>query len=87
MKSVVFPRASVDIEMIRTAHFDSERAEEGNLPLRHHKLNDPPRLGTIRDGYSLVLGDPFHTVDRTKVGMHHEHRKGYKVALQIAMFV
>ncbi len=38
-------------------------------------LNEAPT--TIDDRYSCVLGDSFHFMDRTKVPMHHDGKKGY----------
>ena len=48
------------------------------------KLGDIPE--TIVDRYSSVLGDLFHLMDRCKVPMHHEAKKGYYVALRQAFF-
>ncbi|KAL7532711.1 hypothetical protein ACHAXR_004793, partial [Thalassiosira sp. AJA248-18] len=79
--------SSADIEMIRAANVNSEHAQNGKLPLLHPKLNNPPSPSTIQDKYSSVLGDPFHAINRPKVPMHHEHKKGYKVALQNAFFI
>ncbi len=41
---------------------------------------------TIDDRYSSVLGDSFHFMDRPKVPMHHDGKKGYFVALRQAWF-
>ena len=49
------------------------------------KFLDPP-TETIADRFSSVLGDGFHFMDRPKVPMHHEYKKGYFVALQEAWF-
>ena len=38
----------------------------------------------IVDRYSSVLGDIFHFMDRCKVSIHHEAKKGYFVALRQA---
>ena len=41
---------------------------------------------TIDDRYSSVVGDSFHFMDRPKVPMHHDGKKGYFVALRQAWF-
>jgi hypothetical protein len=48
------------------------------------KLGDIPEI--IVDRYSSVLGNLFHLMDRCKVPMHHEAKKGYYVALRQAFF-
>ncbi len=45
-------------------------------------LNEAPR--TIEDCFSSVVGDSFHFMDRPKVPMHHDGKKGYFVALSQA---
>ncbi len=47
-------------------------------------LNEAPT--TIDDRYSIVLGDSFHFMDRLKVPMHHDGKKGYFVVLRQAWF-
>ena len=41
---------------------------------------------TIDDRFSSVIGDSFHFMDRPKVPMHHDGKKGYFVALRQAWF-
>ncbi len=41
---------------------------------------------TIDDHYSSILGDSFHFMDRPKVPMHHDGKKGYFFALWQAWF-
>jgi hypothetical protein len=41
---------------------------------------------TIEDRFSSVVGDSFHFMDRPKVPMHHDDKKGYFVALRQAWF-
>ena len=41
---------------------------------------------TIEDRFSSVIGDSFHFMDRPKVPMHHDGKKGYFVALRQAWF-
>ena len=36
----------------------------------------------IEDNFSSVVGDSFHFMDRPKVPMHHDGKKGYFVALR-----
>ena len=77
-----------DIEMIRTADVNVDRAQNGTLPLRHRKLSDPPKPGTIRDVHSAVLGDLFHAMKRPKASTtHHEYKKAYNVALRNGFFI
>ena len=40
----------------------------------------------IEDCFSSVVGDSFHFMDRPKVPMHHDAKKGYFVALRQAWF-
>jgi hypothetical protein len=47
-------------------------------------LNEAPR--TIEDRFSSVVGYSFHFMDRPKVPMHHDGKKGYFVALRQAWF-
>ena len=41
----------------------------------------------ITDTFSSVLGDAFHFMDRAKVPIHHESKKGYFAALTAAWFI
>jgi hypothetical protein len=47
-------------------------------------LNEAPR--TIEDCFSSVVGNSFHFMDRPKVPMHHDGKKGYFAALRQAWF-
>ena len=47
-------------------------------------LNEAPT--TIENRFSSVVGDSFHFMDRPKVPMHHDGKKGYFVALRQAWF-
>jgi hypothetical protein len=49
-----------------------------------HKLDEPP--AAIVDAYRSVLGDGFHGMDRPKVPVNHDAKKGYYVAFQEAFF-
>ncbi len=40
----------------------------------------------VEDRFSSVIGDSFHFMDRPKVPMHHDGKKGYFVALRQAWF-
>jgi hypothetical protein len=40
----------------------------------------------IEDRFSSVVGDSFHFMDRPKVPMHHDGKKGYFVALRQVWF-
>ena len=74
--------------MIRTAGKNADRTQNGAFPLRHRKLNDLPKPGTIRDVFSAVLGDPFHAMKRPKSSTtHHEYKKAHSVALRNAFFI
>jgi hypothetical protein len=41
---------------------------------------------TIENYFSSMVGDSFHFMDRPKVPMHHDGKKGYVVALRQAWF-
>ncbi len=45
-------------------------------------LNEAPT--TIENRFSSVVGDSFHFMDRPKVPMHHDGKKGHFVALRQA---
>ena len=49
-----------------------------------YMLDEAPT--TIEDHFSSVVGDSFHFMDRPKVPMHHDGKKGYFVALRQAWF-
>ena len=49
--------SSADIELMRAANISADLAQCGTSPIRHRSLNDPPKLGTIKDVYLSVLGD------------------------------
>ena len=77
-----------DIEMTRTTYVNASSAQNGTLPIRHHKLKNPPKPGTIQDKYSAVLGDPFQAMKCPKSSTtHHKYKKAYNVALQNAFFI
>jgi hypothetical protein len=40
----------------------------------------------IEDNFSSVVGDSFHFMDRPKIPLHHDGKKGYFVALRQAWF-
>ena len=47
-------------------------------------LDAPPEV--IHDLFSSVVGDAFHFMDRPRVPIHHDAKKGYFVALTAAWF-
>ena len=47
-------------------------------------LDEAPTM--IEDNFSSVVGDSFHFMDRPKVPMQHDGKKGYFVALRQAWF-
>jgi hypothetical protein len=71
-----------DIGVIRATEAAAARA--GALPAAP-ELDDPP--GVVQDCSKRVLGDAFHFMDRPKVPINHESKKGYFVALRKAWFV
>lgn len=76
---------SADIETLRAAIFESKETEQGKVPLCCDKLDAPPKPEQIVNRYSSILGDVFHAMDRAKVPVKHEAKKGYFVALREAM--
>ena len=61
----------------------SNAARTGGL-FKKILLDRPPDF--IRDRFSSVLGDAFHYMDRVKVPINHDSKKGYFFALQEAWF-
>ncbi|KAL3770800.1 hypothetical protein ACHAWU_006359 [Discostella pseudostelligera] len=76
-----------DIDRLCSALFDSDNAQPGGKFLECKQLSSPPDPKYMVDRFSSVLGDCFHAMDRTKVPIRHEARKGYFVALREAFFV
>ena len=76
-----------DIDRLHSALFDSDMAQSGGQYLTCKQLSSPPDPKYMVDKFSSVLGDAFHAMDRTKVPIRHEARKGYFVALREAFFV
>jgi hypothetical protein len=72
-----------EISRVRAAVAAGE-SRESVIMSEHLKkmLGDMPE--NIVDRYSSVLGDIFHFMDRCKVSVHHEAKKGYFVALRQA---
>lgn len=72
-----------EISRVRAAVAAGE-SRESVIMSEHLKkmLGDIPE--NIVDRYSSVLGDIFHFMDRCKVSIHHEAKKGYFVALRQA---
>jgi hypothetical protein len=77
----------LDIEGLRCALFDSDKAQSGGKFIECSHLSAPPDPKHMVDKFSSVLGDCFHAMDRTKVPIRHEARKGFFVALREAFFV
>jgi len=71
-----------EIATTRAAAAAAARSAHG--PNATVPLDAPP--AEIIDIFSSVLGDAFHFMDRPKVPIHHEYKKGYFVALQEAWF-
>ena len=77
-----------DIDRLWSALFDiGDASQPGQTFLKCTHLSHPPDPKYMVDKYSSVLGDSFHAMDRTKVPIRHEARKGYFVALREAFFV
>ena len=69
-----------DVSLLRAAE-----AQVDSIEAATDELGPAPE--SITDRYSSVLGDSFHGMDRPKVPVHHDHKKGYFVALRRAWFV
>jgi hypothetical protein len=78
---------SDDIELLRASIVEGETTMFGRTPLRCEHLPDPPKPSEIRDIYSPLLGDVFHAMNRPRVPVKHEAKKGFFVALQNAFFI
>ena len=57
-----------------------------NKPVSAPSPKSPPRPQVFEDRFSSVVGESFHFMDRPKVPMHHDGKKGYFVALRQAWF-
>ncbi len=57
------------------------------MSLQCNGLDDPPKPELIPDKYSAVLRNVFHAMDRAKVPVKHEAKKGYFVALHNAFLL
>ena len=75
------------ISSLRAAFFQSDEAQNGKTRLKCKGLSDAPNPSCIKDRRSVVVGDMFHAMDRTKVPTKHEAKKGYFVALRDAFMV
>ena len=78
---------SDDISSLAAAIFPSQQAQNGKALLKCKGLADAPNPSDIKDKRSVVMGDVFHAMDRTKVLTKHEAKKGYFVALRDAFLV
>lgn len=78
---------SEDISMLHAAIFQSDEAVDGRTPLQCKGLSDAPKPEDILDKYSVVLGDIFHAMNRTKVPVKHEAKKAFFHALMNAFLV
>ena len=73
-----------DIGRLFSALFESDKAHPAENFLECTQLSTPPDPRYMVDKFSSVLGDAFHAMDRAKVPIRHEARKGYFVALREA---
>ena len=71
-----------ELEMLRAS---AEAAQGDNYSVAFDALLGAAPAN-ISDKFSSVLGDGFHFMDRPKVPIHHECKKGYFHALQEAWF-
>lgn len=78
---------SDDISRLHAAIFQSEEAQNGRALLQCEGLSEAPKPEDIKEKYSCILGDIFHAMNRTKVPVKHEAKKGYFNALQNAFLV
>ena len=74
--------SSADIGLIRAVNINADLAQCGVIPLRHRSLNDPPKLGAIKDVYSSVLGDCWHGIDCLRIPMYHAYKKRVQMNAQ-----
>lgn len=90
LEQVSMQLTSKDIDYLQSALFDGESAQSANAEravLQSEHLSAPPDPKDMKNRYSAVLGDVFHAMDRTKVPVRHEAKKGFFVALRDAFFV
>ena len=71
-----------DVQTARAAVAAAVAAMHGERTTADTPLDAPPEQ--IHDVFSAVMGDVFHMMDRPKVPMHHDTKKGYFVSLQQA---
>ncbi|KAL7525102.1 hypothetical protein ACHAXR_003597, partial [Thalassiosira sp. AJA248-18] len=76
-----------DITALHNAIFNASDAQTGNSVLKCKGLSDAPMPNKIRNRFSAVLGDIFHAINRTKVLVKHEAKKGFFVALKNAFLM
>ena len=74
-----------DLALLRKTCILGENAISGKdlLPCAYLEPAPPPH--TIRDIFLVVLGDPWHAMDRPKVPIKHSFRKVYFVSLRDAL--
>ena len=78
--------SSEDISYLVSALSNAESPTRRDVLLSEH-LHSPPDPKLMKNKYRSVNGDAFHAMDRTKVGIKHEAKKGFFVALRDAFFV
>ncbi len=81
--------SQLDIELVRAAQEQEQSASmqsvQNIFPSKH--LPESPAPNDIRDVWSCILGDAFHTMRRIITPMHHEAKKAFFVALRDAFFM
>lgn len=60
---------------------------QGRIPLQCEGLDPPPKPEDIKNVYSPILGDVFHAMNRPKIPIRSEFKKGFSVALRDAFFI
>ena len=78
---------SLDCENLRCAIFSASQSQTGAPPMKCRYLDEPPKPESIKDVYSVVLGDNFHAMDRPNIPVKHEAKKAFKNALKNATFI
>ncbi len=79
--------SSKDVSLLQAAIFEAEEAGSGKTVLSCDKLEDAPLPQNIKNCFSVILGDIYHAMNRTKVAVKHEAKKGYFHALRNAFLI
>lgn len=78
---------SQEISWLEAAVFGGEEAASGGPILPCNDLEEAPLPQHLKNRYSVVLGDIFHAMNRTRVPVKHEAKKAYFNALRNAFLI